>query len=270
MKHLVRKALPTALLAVLMVTGCSHTAPSGSVSDQADSYQRDLWAQIEADTQKCMAAKGFAYEPRPFQGQSSGVPSLDPYGLTEDEARARGFGVVDAHLADARADDAKTTATPGAASDLQQPPGYEEALYGARTMNNGCQAQATAQAATEVNIANYPALQQRQSEIEKVLADPRTGAFWASWSQCMATHAIDFPDEDSLIMDFDDRATSLVIPQLPLVDPTTGVVTMQPDIVDYKAADALRAEEITAAVATVGCLKPLHSLWDEILADAQR
>jgi hypothetical protein len=103
-----------------------------------------------------------------------------------------------------------------------------------------------------------------------MLADPRYEAFWQAWSTCAAEQGLEAGDPTELEMDFQDRAAKLEVIEPPSLNEATGEVTEGSSTVDADAAQALRTEEIAAAVVTVQCLEPLREQWELIIADAEK
>jgi len=270
---LVKSGVAVSICLAALLGGCTTNPNQQSLEQAVNSYREDLWEATEQYIQTCMAEQGFTYHKQPHESaQIAMSDSLSPFVLTEAEAAANGFGIVDETVAAALNNETSALPPPvGTVPTETQSTEYEAALYGYGMDGSGCQFRGRQQANESIDPNDYPAIANRIQVVERIMADPRYTAFWASWSQCMAQQGIIASDTDALEGDFVDRAARLVTMQDPVFDPVTGQMISPPtQVVDMAGAESLEQQEIVAAVASVQCLEPLKNQWESIVNDAQK
>ena len=255
-----------------LLGGCASHDGGQDLQQALDSYQQDLWNATEQYIQTCMADQGFNYQKRPFEEpKMTSAGGLSPFPLAEDEARTRGFGITDEIVAQVTGPENNPTKQTTSSPPEQQSEMYEAALYGSGMDTSGCQSLAWEQANAEIDPTDYTTIVDRIQLVQRIMADPRYTAFWASWSQCMAQQGITAADADALEGDFVDRAARLVTMKDPVFDSVTGLMISPPtQVVDMAGAEILKRQEIAAAVASIQCLEPLKGQWESIVNDAQK
>lgn len=259
-----RRTLIGALLALALV-GCSAPAGASSeaVSADLDRLGREVWRVTEDETAECMRASGFEYSQREYEPASSLVlGSLTPFLLTPEQAASRGFGIVDGQLRSVA-----LAPVGGAGEGSAADSARERALLGDGSPGSGCRELAAAKANQGVSHDRYPVLLQRSELAQRIAESPAYAGFWRSWSRCMADVGIEAQDADLLEAGFVDRAARLVERKAP----NGGEVGAEFEqlTVDEAAAEALRAEEVAAAEASVACLEPVRAEWTRIVDEAR-
>ncbi|MDR2896842.1 MAG: hypothetical protein LBV30_09390 [Propionibacteriaceae bacterium] len=258
-------AVGLAISALSACTGPNNSSTTDSYEDQIAQAMRDIWVSREQNIAECMAAAGFDYQPEPYSTPKDvSMAAMTPYTLTEEEAAAHGFGIIDALVASV---EQNNTASQSPMESQSTDQSYQEALFGNDSVG-GCREQGIAQANQELNLSDYPALANRSEIADKMQADPRMTAFWPTWSDCMADLGIIAEDQAALESDLTNRASQLLTITDPILDPETGMFTPSIQSLDPSRLDALRVEERADAAATVQCLEPLRSQWDAIWKDA--